>query len=291
MVLVNPNTSTATTAMMAAIARRSLGPALPVRGVTVARGPRMLTDPDALRAAAPEVLAAGLRATAGGDCVALLVAAFGDPGLAELRAATSTTSTAGATSTASTASTTSTARAAGEAGEAGAPGPVGTAGVTGEAVVPTAGAAGVRAAGFPVVGATGVPAAGVPAAGIPVVGIGEAALLEAAAAGTPFGIATTTPLLADAIHARVTALGLADLCTGIRLTAGDPERLSADPVLLLDRLERAVRAGAERDGARAVVIGGGPLGEAAEELQARCAVRVVAPIPAACRAIARLLTA
>ncbi|MEU2231026.1 aspartate/glutamate racemase family protein [Streptomyces vietnamensis] len=243
MVLVNPNTSTATTAMMAAIARRSLGPALPVRGVTVARGPRMLTDPDALRAAAPEVLAAGLRATAGGDCVALLVAAFGDPGLAELRAATSTTSTAGATSTASTASTTSTARAAGEAGEAGAPGPVGTAGGTG-----AAGAAGVRAAGFPVVGATGVPAAGVPAAGIPVVGIGEAALLEAAAAGTPFGIATTTPLLADAIHARVTALGLADLCTGIRLTAGDPERLSADPVLLLDRLERAVRAGAERDG-------------------------------------------
>ncbi|WP_086830840.1 aspartate/glutamate racemase family protein [Streptomyces sp. NRRL B-24572] len=288
MVLVNPNTSTATTAMMTAIARRSLGPALPVRGVTVARGPRMLTDPDALRAAAPEVLAAGLRATAGGDCAALLVAAFGDPGLAELRAATGTTSTAGTASTTSTAGATSTARAAGAAGS---PGPVGTAGVTGAAAVPTAGAAGVRAAGFPAVGATGVPAAGVPAAGIPVVGIGEAALLEAAAAGTPFGIATTTPLLADAIHARVTALGLADLCTGIRLTAGDPERLSADPVLLLDRLERAVRAGAERDGARAVVIGGGPLGEAAEELQARCAVRVVAPIPAACRAIARLLTA
>ncbi|WP_041131949.1 aspartate/glutamate racemase family protein [Streptomyces vietnamensis] len=256
MVLVNPNTSTATTAMMTAIARRTLGPALPVRGVTVARGPRMLTDPDALRAAAPEVLAAGLRATTGGDCAALLVAAFGDPGLAELRAATSTTST------------TSTTRA-----------------------TSTAGAAGVRAAGFPVVGATGVPAAGAPVAGIPVVGIGEAALLEAAAAGTPFGVATTTPLLADAIHARVTALGLADLYTGIRLTAGTPERLSADPVLLLDRLERAVRASAERDGARAVVIGGGPLGEAAEELQARCAVRVVAPIPAACRAIARLLTA
>ncbi|MFF0557716.1 aspartate/glutamate racemase family protein [Streptomyces sp. NPDC020472] len=217
MVLVNPNTSAATTAMMTAIARRALGPARPVRGVTVARGPRMLTDPDALRAAAPEVLATGLRATAGGDCAALLVAAFGDPGLARLR----------------------------------------------EAAAP---------------------------AGIPVVGLGEAALLEAAADGTPFGIATTTPLLADAIHARVTALGLADRYTGLRLTAGAPERLSADPALLLDRLERAVRACAERDGARAVVIGGGPLGEAAEELHARCAVRVVAPIPAACRAITRLLT-
>ncbi|MFJ7958887.1 aspartate/glutamate racemase family protein [Streptomyces sp. NPDC096319] len=213
MVLINPNTSAATTATMTAIARRSLGPALPVRGVTVARGPRMLTDPESLRAAAPEVLAAGLRAASEGDCAALLVAAFGDPGIPALRAA------------------------------------------------PT----------------------------VPVVGIGEAALLEAAADGTRFGIATTTPLLADTIHARVIALGLADRYTGLRLTAGAPERLSADPELLLDRLERAVRACAERDGAEAVVIGGGPLGEAAERLQARCAVRVVAPIPAACRAVTRLL--
>ncbi|MFE1902234.1 aspartate/glutamate racemase family protein [Streptomyces gardneri] len=211
--LINPNTSTATTAMMTAIARRTLGQALPVRGVTVTRGPLMLTDPDALRAAAPEVLAAGLRASAEGDCAALLVGAFGDPGLDALRAAT----------------------------------------------------------------------------GLPVAGIGEAALLEAAADGRPFGVATTTPLLADAIAERVATLGLAARYTGIRLTAGAPERLSADPVLLLDRLERAVRACAERDGARAVVIGGGPLGEAAEELRARCAVEVVAPIPAACRALTRLL--
>ncbi|MFE7581991.1 aspartate/glutamate racemase family protein [Streptomyces gardneri] len=212
--LINPNTSTATTAMMTAIARRTLGHALPVRGVTVTRGPLMLTDPAALRAAAPEVLAAGLRAAAEGDCAALLVGAFGDPGLDALRAAT----------------------------------------------------------------------------GLPVAGLGEAALLEAAADGRPFGVATTTPLLADAIAERVAALGLADRYTGIRLTAGAPERLSADPVLLLDRLERAVRACAERDGARAVVIGGGPLGEAAEELRARCAVEVVAPIPAACRTLTRLLT-
>ncbi|MFE0734916.1 aspartate/glutamate racemase family protein [Streptomyces sp. NPDC058855] len=212
MVLINPNTSTATTAMMTSLARRALGPARPVRGVTVRRGPAMLTDPAALRAAAPEVLAAGLRAAAGGDCAGLLVAAFGDPGLDLLRAA----------------------------------------------------------------------------APVPVVGIGEAALLEAAAHGTPFGIATTTPLLADAITERVTALGLAGRYTGLRLTTGSPERLSADPVLLLDRLERAVRACAERDGARAVVIGGGPLGEAAERLRPHTPVRLVAPIPAACRAITKM---
>ncbi|MEV7568626.1 aspartate/glutamate racemase family protein [Streptomyces tanashiensis] len=270
MVLINPNSSTATTAMMTAIARRTLGPALPVRGVTVARGPRMLTDPEALRAAAPEVLAAGLRAMAGGDCAALLVAAFGDPGLTALRTATAGAGARGANG-ASVAS-----------GASGAPG------------IP---APGIPTPGFPTPGiptssipTPGIPTSGTPASGIPVVGIGEAALLEAAAGGTPFGIATTTPLLADAIHARVNALGLADRYTGLRLTAGAPERLSADPELLLDRLERAVRACAERDGARAVVIGGGPLGEAAEELHARCAVRVIAPIPAACRAITHLLT-
>ncbi|MGW1116605.1 aspartate/glutamate racemase family protein [Streptomyces tanashiensis] len=265
MVLINPNSSTATTAMMTAIARRTLGPALPVRGVTVARGPRMLTDPEALRAAAPEVLAAGLRATAGGDCAALLVAAFGDPGLTALRAATT------------------------GAGASGVHGLAGASGAYGATGTP---ASGIREVGIPTSGTptSGTLTSGAPTSGIPVVGIGEAALLEAAAGGTPFGIATTTPLLADAIHARVNALGLADRYTGLRLTAGVPERLSADPELLLDRLERAVRACAERDGARAVVIGGGPLGEAAEALHARCAVRVVAPIPAACRAITRLLT-
>ncbi|GGS96824.1 hydantoin racemase [Streptomyces tanashiensis] len=270
MVLINPNSSTATTAMMTAIARRTLGPALPVRGVTVARGPRMLTDPEALRAAAPEVLAAGLRATAGGDCAALLVAAFGDPGLTALRAATT------------------------GAGASGVHGLAGASGAYGATGTP---ASGIREVGIPTSGTltsgtltSGTLTSGAPTSGIPVVGIGEAALLEAAAGGTPFGIATTTPLLADAIHARVNALGLADRYTGLRLTAGAPERLSADPELLLDRLERAVRACAERDGARAVVIGGGPLGEAAEALHARCAVRVVAPIPAACRAITRLLT-
>ncbi|MEU7033020.1 aspartate/glutamate racemase family protein [Streptomyces sp. NPDC046237] len=220
-VLINPNTSTATTGMMTAIARRTLGP--DVRGVTVARGPRMLTDPAALRAAAPEVAAAGRRALASGSCRALLVGAFGDPGLAQLRALSL----------------------------ASARGPV----------------------------------------PVPVVGIGEAALLEAAASGRRFGIATTTPLLAESIVARVAALGLSDRFTGLRLTGGDPQALSADPESLRESLARAVQECVVRDGARAVVIGGGPLGEAADSLRARFETPVIAPIPAACRRLARLLTA
>ncbi|WP_254705733.1 aspartate/glutamate racemase family protein [Streptomyces vilmorinianum] len=210
--LVNPNTSVTTTAMMTALARRTLGPAVPVHGLTVARGPRMLTDPASLAAAAPEVLATGRRALATRDCAALIVAAFGDPGIDELRAL----------------------------------------------------------------------------ARVPVVGIGEAALLEASAGGRPFGIATTTPLLAGAIARRVAHLGLADRYTGLRLTDDDPELLARDPESLRESLARAVRDCVVRDGARAVVIGGGPLGEAAESLRARFSTPVIAPIPAACRRLADL---
>ncbi|MBT2443696.1 hypothetical protein J7E93_27090 [Streptomyces sp. ISL-36] len=192
--------------MMTAIARRTLGPTVQVHGVTVARGPRLLIDPAALRAAVPEVVEAGRRALAGGGCTALLVAAFGDPGVPELRTF----------------------------------------------------------------------------ARVPVVGIGEAALLAASAAGTPFGIATTTPLLADSIADQVARLGLTELFTGLRLTQGAPERLSAHPESLRESLALAGERCVVRDGARAIVIAGGPLGEAAEALRPRFEVPLIAPIPAAC---------
>ncbi|MDT9692074.1 aspartate/glutamate racemase family protein [Streptomyces sp. P9(2023)] len=208
--LINPNTSRSTTAMMTAIARRTLGS---VRGVTVRQGPPMLVDEEALRAAVPEVVAAGRRALAAGNCTGLLVGAFGDPGVAELRAF----------------------------------------------------------------------------AGVPVVGLAEAACTEAAAGGVRFGVATTTPYLADAIGHRIAALGLADRYTGIRLTRGDAGLLAREPELLREELAEAVRACVVRDGARAVVIGGGPLAEAADALRERFDVPVVAPVPAACRRIARVL--
>lgn len=218
MVLVNPNTSTATTRMMTSLARRALaGTVLRVRGVTAAHGPAMLTDPAALRAAAPHTVAAARAALAGGDGGALIVGAFGDPGVAELRAA------------------------------------------LGDA--------------------------------LPVVGIGEAALTEAAADGRRFGIATTTPLLADAIAGHVERLGLGPAYTGPRFTAGDPRGLTAHPEALLTALEDAVRTCVLRDGAEAVVIGGGPLGDAAATLRTRLPVPVIAPIPAACARVARLLGA
>lgn len=217
--LINPNTNEATTAMMAAIARRTLRPeeGYDVRGVTVAAGPPMLVDEEVLRASAGHVLDAAERLLAGpaGDRVAaFVVSAFGDPGVEELRARTS----------------------------------------------------------------------------VPVVGIAEAAMREAGADGRRFGIATTTPGLAAAIDARVTRLGWSARYTGIRLTPGDPRQLAATPAEMTERLAEAVDRCVREDGAEAVVIGGGPLGEAAEALRHRFPVPVIGPVPAAAGEVHRLLT-
>lgn len=126
---------------------------------------------------------------------------------------------------------------------------------------------------------------------VPVVGIAEAAIGEAADGGRRFGIATTTPGLVDVITAKVTALGAATGFTGIRLTSAHPDRVMADPDLLYDQLAAAVRDCVRLDHADAVVIGGGPLAAVADRLHSAVPVPLIAPVPAACRAVARLLAA
>ena len=203
--LINPNTSWATTDMMLAIARAAAPEGVTIEGATARSGVTMIVDPVALREAADEVVALGKSAV----CDGIVVAAFGDPGVDRLRTL----------------------------------------------------------------------------AQVPVAGIAEAALLEAAEGSRRFGVATVTPALSDAIAARVADLGLTPLYTGIRLTAGDPAALAGDPRRLVEALADAVAHCIDEDGAGAVVIGGGPLGDAATALAARFDVPIVAPIPAAIRRI------
>jgi Asp/Glu/hydantoin racemase len=118
---------------------------------------------------------------------------------------------------------------------------------------------------------------------LPVVGIAEASMLEAAEGGRRFGVATTTSALIELIAARAHELGLAHLYAGIRLTSGDPRALVADPERLAEALAEAVRQSIRRDGAEAVIIGGGPLGQAAIALTARFTTPIIAPISAAVR--------
>ncbi|HTV69221.1 MAG TPA: aspartate/glutamate racemase family protein, partial [Rhizobiaceae bacterium] len=120
---------------------------------------------------------------------------------------------------------------------------------------------------------------------VPVVGICEASMIEASRGGRRFGVATVTPDLADAINARAVGLGLSHLYTGIRLTSGDPLELTRDPQRLQAALAEQVEACVARDGAEAVIIGGGPLGQAADILQKLFTTPIIAPVPSAVRHI------
>jgi allantoin racemase len=201
--LINPNTSRTTTDMMLGIARMYLPSDVTIEGMTASHGVSMIVNGDQLQASAAGVVDMG-RACAQG-CDGIIISAFGDPGIEELRACVD----------------------------------------------------------------------------IPVTGLCEAGLLEASAGGRRFGIATVTPDLVDSFKAKAHALGLAQLYTGTRLTQGDPETLAADAPALAKALGHAVQQSFEDDGAQAVIIGGGPLGQAAEELSGRFNAPVVAPIAAA----------
>lgn len=83
LLLVNPNTSVTTTAAMLAIAREAAPAGVELAGATAAFGAALITD-EAKLATAAEAVVSLLREIADpGDGV--IVAAFGDPGLAQLR--------------------------------------------------------------------------------------------------------------------------------------------------------------------------------------------------------------
>jgi allantoin racemase len=116
---------------------------------------------------------------------------------------------------------------------------------------------------------------------IPVIGIGAASARSAARGGRRFGIVTTTPLLAGSLQRLAERHGAAGTFTGVRLTDSSALALATDPARQLRELERACLLCRETDGAEAVVIGGGPLGDSARALAASIGMVVVQPVPAA----------
>lgn len=201
--LINPNTSSVTTAMMAQIARTSLPDGYIIEARTAERGVPMILNDAELAAAVDGVVEMGLDLAA--RCDGLIVCAFGDPGLEHLAAVS----------------------------------------------------------------------------GLPCIGICQASMLEASAGGRRFGIATVTPDLVESFAAKVQAFGLTPLFTGTRLTKGDPRGLASDPDALHVALGMAARQCFEQDGAEVVIIGGGPLGQAADDLQRELSAPIIAPIRSA----------
>lgn len=121
---------------------------------------------------------------------------------------------------------------------------------------------------------------------IPVIGIGEAAMREGARHGA-FSIATTTPELEASIREHVDALGLARELVSIELTSAGPLDLAGDHARQTGALSEAITR-CIADGARAVVIGGGPLARSAEDLSATHSMPVINPVRAACALLARV---
>ncbi len=81
--LINPNTSRTTTAMMVAMAQATAGTKARIRGETAAQGPPIITTPQALADSEAGVIEIAVRQA--GTCAGIIVAAFGDPGAAALQ--------------------------------------------------------------------------------------------------------------------------------------------------------------------------------------------------------------
>lgn len=120
----------------------------------------------------------------------------------------------------------------------------------------------------------------------PVVGIGAEAARAAGQGGRRFAVVTTTPGLRNSIDRLMRRAGGDYL--GTYITDGDALALMGLP----DALDAALHDGILRaadDGAEAAIIGGGPLGAAADRLMARSPIPLVAPIPEAAAALGRLM--
>jgi Asp/Glu/hydantoin racemase len=212
--LINPNTSRAVTKAMVEIAQGVLPPGIEVKGLTAIAGPRTITRPDELARSAAEVIRLSQHAITSWDRpLALIVGAFGDPGLDQLRR---------------------------------------------HVPVPPA---------------------------VPTGGVAEASIKEACRGGRRFGIATTTPALEAAIMQRVVAYGAAEFFTGFQFTTSDPLFLMTSEAQLREELGAAAQKCVTNDGADAVIIGGGPLAQAAAQLQTDLDVPLVVPVAAAARAM------
>jgi Asp/Glu/hydantoin racemase len=86
-VLINPNSNTTATESMVELAGREAEGIAVVEGKSNAGAPALLTTPEDMRNAAEGVVQIGVDAAKDDRVVALIVAAFSDPGLEELRAA------------------------------------------------------------------------------------------------------------------------------------------------------------------------------------------------------------
>ena len=122
---------------------------------------------------------------------------------------------------------------------------------------------------------------------IPVIGIAAAAAREATLSRVSFAVVTTTPKLAPSIDQMMRAEG-GDAYLGCYTTEDDPLVLASNSdkldYALITSCETAKKAGAKR-----VIVGGGPLGQAAIRISSQVKVPLIQPLVAACSEVNALI--
>jgi allantoin racemase len=123
------------------------------------------------------------------------------------------------------------------------------------------------------------------------VGIGQASMAAAARAAERFSIVTTTPALEGSIWELAASLGHAPsrLASVRTPPGGDAAALMADATAMEASLAALAREAIDADGARAIIIGGGPLARAARDLAPRFEQPIIEPLPAAVGLVAASL--
>jgi len=116
---------------------------------------------------------------------------------------------------------------------------------------------------------------------ISVTGIAEAGMKEASLKGRRFSIVTTTPELKAAIMRRAVRLGHGNNLISVRI-AGSVEVMS-DPERLAQTLLASCHEAVSEEGAEAILIGGGPLADAARTIAPMVPVPVIEPVAAGAR--------
>jgi Asp/Glu/hydantoin racemase len=122
---------------------------------------------------------------------------------------------------------------------------------------------------------------------IPVIGIAAAAAREAALSRVSFAVVTTTPKLTSSIDKMMRAEG-GDAYLGCYTTEDDPLVLASNSdkldYALITSCETAKKAGAKR-----VIVGGGPLGQAAIRISSQVKVPLIQPLVAACSEVSAII--
>lgn len=118
---------------------------------------------------------------------------------------------------------------------------------------------------------------------IPVTGLAEAGIAEAARGGRRFSIVTVTPALLGSLSQAAHRHGGAGQLASIRFTGGAVGDAMDTPENLEAALLQACRLAIVEDGAQSIVIGGGPLAQAASAIGRQLGVEVIDPVAAAVR--------